>query len=162
MITFAKVKSVVLENAKRILKVEELGPKTANEAAPFGDDASPLKDMTAIYSGTSESGTKIIIGYINKNQLATPGEKRIYSLRPDGTLSFEVHLKGDGTCEIGGNGDNLVKFTPLDVALQAQDTAINAELIKIATAITTLGGAYVVQPVATDISPAKTLSIKTG
>lgn len=162
MITLAKIKSSLLEKAKRILKVEQFGAKTAIESGPFGEDSSPLKDMIAIYTNTSESGEQVILGYINKNQLASPGEKRIYSLRPDGTLSFAIHLKNDGTVEVGGNTDNMVKFIPLDAALKNQDTAINTELAKIATAITSVGGTYVPGTVSTDISLSKLENVKTS
>jgi hypothetical protein len=162
MITYSKVKSAIIENGKRILKVLEFGAKTAVEVAPFGDDGNPVKDMTAIYGRTSASGDAVILGYINKNQLATPGEKRIYSLKPDGGLSIDIFLRTDGTMEIGGNTDNMVKFIPLDAALKNQDTLINAELIKIASAIAALGGAYAPITVATDISPSKLDTIKTA
>ena len=162
MITYSKVKSTIITNGKRILKVLEFGAKTAVEVAPFGDDGNPLKDMSAIYGRSSASGDDIILGYINKNQIAAVGEKRIYSLKPDGTLSIDIHLRTDGTMEIGGNTDNMVKYIPLDTALKNQDTLINAELIKIATAITTLGGVYTPTSVATDISPSKSDTIKTA
>lgn len=162
MITFSLVKSIIIEAGKRILKIKEFGPKTTKECAPFGEDSAPLNDMVAIHAKTTESGESVVIGYINKNQLANPGEKRMYSLKPDGTLSFAIHLKGDGTAEIGGNTDNLVKYGPLNTGLSNQDTAINAELAKIATAITTLGGSYVPGTITTDISGAKADNVKTA
>lgn len=161
MITLSKIKSIVLEAGKRILKVEQFGPKTAVEVAPFGEDSSPLKNMTAIYSNTAESGDPIILGYINKNQLSQSGEKRLYSLTPDGSLSFYVHLKNDGNLELGGNADNLLKYTPLDTALKDQDALINIELTKIATAISSLGGTYTPETINTDISSSKLNNIKT-
>lgn len=160
MITLAKIKSTVLAQGKRIAKIVQFGPKTVGISAPFGDDSNPLKDMIAIHASTGEAGEAVIIGYINKNQIAQPGEKRLFSLAPDGSLSFSIYLKGDGTCEIGGTADNLVRYIPLDTALKAQDTLINTELTKIATAITSLGGAYVPAPVSTDITAAKINQIK--
>ena len=162
MISLAQVKSMVISSGKRILKVVQFGAKTAVQSAPFGDDSSPLKDMVAIFAPTSNMEEPVILGYINKNQIALEGEKRMFSLRPDGTLSFSIHLKNDGTCEIGGNTDNMVKYTPLDTALKSQDTAINTELGKIALAITSLGGAYVPTAVSTDISASKIDTVKTS
>lgn len=162
MISYAKVKSTLIEKSRRILKVLQFGAKTAVEVAPFGDDGNPLKDMVAIYSTTSEAGERVILGYINKNQIAQPGEKRIYSLTPEGAISFSIHLKGDGTCEIGGATDNMVRFLALDTALKAQDNLINVELSKIATAIGSLGGAYAVAPVSTDISASKIEEVKSS
>jgi len=162
MISYAKIKSTLIEKSRRILKVVEFGPKTAIEVAPFGEDGNPLKDMVAIYSKTTEAGERVILGYINKNQISQPGEKRIYSLTPEGAVSFSIHLKGDGTCEIGGDVDNMVRFQALDTALKAQDNLINAELAKIAIAIGSLGGSYVVAPVSTDISASKIEEVKSS
>nr|WP_299067207.1 hypothetical protein [uncultured Allomuricauda sp.] len=162
MITLSKIKAIVLEGKKRILKVEQFGAKTAVEVAPFGEDSSPLKNMTAIYSKTAESGEPIILGYINKNQVSKSGEKRLYSLNSDGSISFYIHLKNDGTLEMGGDSDNLIKYTPLDTALKNQDNLINIELGKIAIAITTLGGMYTPDTINTDISQSKLDNIKTS
>ncbi|PXX26291.1 hypothetical protein C7967_11553 [Thalassospira sp. 11-3] len=162
MITFSIVKDSILDAGKRILKIVEFGPKTTKECAPFGEDSAPLKDMVAIHARTTESGESVVIGYINKDQLANPGEKRMYSLKPDGSLSFDIYLKNDGTVEIGGNGHHLVKYAPLNTALTDQDTAINTELGKIALAIGSLGGTYTPATVATDISASRAENVKTG
>jgi len=53
-----------------------------------------------------------------------------------------------------------VKFNPLSAAHTAYDVAVNAEFSKIATAISTLGGAYVMQPVNSDIALAKVETVK--
>jgi len=155
MITFSKIKSAAIESGQRILKVLQFGVKTADEIAPFGDDASPLEGMTAIYAPTSEAGEPVIIGYINTNQVAKPGEKRIYSLDSGGGISFYIYLKSDGTMEFGGTADNLVRFTPLNAGLQSEVVLLNAELVKIQAVLTTLGGTYVHVPVTVDVSAAK-------
>ena len=161
MITFSKVRDFVIENGKRILKVQEYGAKTAKVASNYGDDSQPLKNMTAIYSPTAVNSEPVIIGYINTNQVAEEGEKRIFSQSLDGALSFAIHLKTDGTCEIGGNIDNAVRFNALASSLTASDGLINAELAKIAAAISSIGGVYTVAPVTTDISTSKIDEIKT-
>jgi len=161
MITFSKVRDFVIENGKRILKVQEYGVKTAKVASNYGDDSQPLKNMTAIYSPTAVNSEPVIIGYINTNQVAQEGEKRIFSQSLDGSLSFAIHLKTDGTCEIGGAVDNAVRFNALQSSLASSDTLLNAELAKIATAIGSLGGVYTVATVATDISSSKINEIKT-
>ena len=161
MITLSKVRDFLIENGKRILKVQEYGAKTAKVAANYGDDSQPLKNMTAIYSPTAVNSEPVIIGYINTNQVAKEGEKRIFSQSLDGSLSFAIHLKTDGSCEIGGNVDNAVRFSALQSSLASSDTLLNAELAKIATAIGSLGGVYTVATVATDISSSKINEIKT-
>lgn len=162
MITFSTVKGFSFDKLKRrVIKLIQFGAKTADQAAPFGDDSNPLNDMVAIYGKTSENGETVVLGYLNKDQMAQPGEKRIFSLKPDGTLSIDIYLKNDGTMEIGGNSDNAVRYSKLDAALKAQDQKINTELSKIATAITSLGGTYTVQNVSTDISQSKVEQVKT-
>lgn len=160
--TLSIVKESIIKAGKRSLKVFEFGAKTADVVSDFGDDSSPLKDMVAIYGQTSESGDSIIVGYINSNQIALPGEKRIFSLKDDGSLSFDIHLKNNGTCNIGGDVDNAVRYSKLNAAMQQQKNLINAELTKIQTAINALApGAYIPTPITVDLSLAKINEIKT-
>lgn len=161
MITTSNIDSTIISDGQRDIKVKQFGAKTADECAPFGDDGNPLKGMVAIYADTSESGDSVIIGYINENQIAAPGEKRFYSLKPDGSLSISVWLKNNGSMEIGGNTDNMVRYAKLNAGLQAAMTKLNAEYTKIQEAITALGGAYVKADVALNISDSKIIEIKT-
>ncbi|HET8827765.1 MAG TPA: hypothetical protein VFM79_00415 [Pelobium sp.] len=161
MISTAKVKQWSIENGKRILKLLQFGAKTAKVAAPFGDDSNPVKDMTAIFAETSEKGEAVVIGYINTDMVAKVGEKRIFSLKENGTPSTFIWLKNDATMEIGGSADHAVRFTPLSAGITAKDTQINANLALIAAAITTLGGSYTPTPVSTNIEGAKIQEIKT-
>ncbi len=160
MITFSKTKENIIKAFTRSLKVFQFGAKTADVIAPFGDDSAPLKDMIALYAETSNMSESVIIGYINKNQIAASGEKRIFSLKSDGTLSTSIHLRTDGTMELGGNTDNVVKYTPLNSAFTTKDNFINIELGKIAAAITALGGAYAPGTISTDITAAKVDGVK--
>lgn len=163
MISISEISSSVIEKGRRILKAIEIGAKTAYEVSSFGNDSVPLKGMKAIYAQTSEKGDAVIVGYINEHQKSKSGENRMYSLKPDGSESFDIYLKSDGTCEIGGNTDNFVKFIPLNIAITAKDSLINAELAKIATAINSIApGAYVASAVSTDLSTSKTDNIKTS
>jgi len=160
MITTARVKEWSLEKGKRILKVLQFGAKTSKVAAPFGDDANPVKDMTAILAETGVAGETVIIGYINDNQIAEVGEKRIFSLDATGKLSTYIHLKNDETMEIGGNADYAVRFSKLKEGIDAKDLQIVSELTKIQSAITTLGGVYIPGTVNTDIEAAKINTVK--
>jgi len=161
MITFSKVRDFVIENGKRILKVQEYGVKTAKVASNYGDDSQPLKNMTAIYSPTAVNSEPVIIGYINTNQVAKEGEKRIFSQSLDGSLSFAIHLKTNGTCEIGGNVDNAVRFSALQSSLASSDGLLNVELVKIKALFAGLGLTYEHTPVNTNISSSKINEIKT-
>jgi len=81
---------------------------------PYGVDSNPIADMIAVYSPTLQKGRAVIVGYINKNQLAAVGEHRIYSTDSQGNLKFSIWLKNDGTCEIGGNENHLTRFEELE------------------------------------------------
>lgn len=149
---------------RRILKLIRFSPndvKSAYECSPYGTDANPIKNMVAIYSETAEKGRKVILGYINLNQLADVGEHRIYSTDADGNLKTFIWLKNDGTMQLGGTTDNLVRYSKLADALSNEKTGLQAELTKIATAITGLGGAYVPGTITIDISQAKIDEITT-
>jgi hypothetical protein len=164
--TLVKILSSELDGlSRRIVKFLGLGRgdvQTSYEANPYGVDANPIKDMVAVYMPTSDKGKTVIVGYINKSQIAEPGEYRTFSTDTNGVVQFYIHQKNNGTCEIGGSVDNLVRYTPLNTALSSQNTAINAEFAKIATAINSLApGAYVVAPVSVNISGAKIDEIKT-
>lgn len=161
MITLSKIRSSSINVGKRIFKILQFGPKTVKEVSSFGDDGNPLENTTAVYMDTSENGEPVIIGYINKNQLAAIGEKRMYSLDGAGAVSFFIWLKNDGTFQIGGTADNAVRYQKLDDALQAQKTAINAELVKIAAGITAAGGSYTPAFITIDTSAAKIDEVKT-
>lgn len=161
MISLSKTKGFDYNSIKnRIIKVLQYGAKTALQAAPFGDDSNPIKEMTAIFANTETNDEPVIIGYVNENQLAAEGEKRAFSLKPDGTVSFYTWLKNDGTFEIGGNTDNLIRFNLLNNGLQQEVLAMNVEFAKISAAMTALGGSYVMQPVNLDITPSKIEEIK--
>lgn len=116
MVQFTKVISTAINDLLRYIKVQRYGLddiQEANESAPFGDDSNPVKGMVAIYSPTSQRGEMVIIGYINKNRLADIGEKRIFSTDSAGDLSTYIWLKNDGTMEIGGDTDFMVRYSEL-------------------------------------------------
>lgn len=162
MITFSKIKEAVLNGAKRVLKVEQFGVKTASESMPFGIDSSPIKNMTAIYSNTSNDAESVVIGYINTNQIAQQGETRLFSLDANGSLKSFVHLKNDGTIEMNGDSDFLIKFNELQTILNTLAININTEHTAIASAIGLLGGSYVPTPITINITSAKNERIKTN
>lgn len=116
MNNFVKIISTSLENAIRSVKVLRYGKsdvQTPSEIAPYGLDSNPIKDMIAMYASTNESGETAIIGYINKNQKALPGEFRTFCTDENGTEKFYTWLKKDGTIEIGGDTNFAVKFNEL-------------------------------------------------
>lgn len=112
-----KTISTQLDSLKnRVVKVLRFGKtdtRTAKEAAPYGTDSNPIKGMRAVYAQTSNKKDRVIVGYLNKNQLADVGEHRTYSTDEDGNLKFWVWQKNDGTLELGGNAKHLARFEEL-------------------------------------------------
>lgn len=111
-----KVISAEISELKRKIKFLRGGKsdvQTAPEAMPFGYDSHPVKDWIAVYSKTSQNGKGVVIGYINKQQLAEVGETRLFSTDADGALQTYIWLTNDGKIELGGSDNFAVKFNEL-------------------------------------------------
>lgn len=148
---------------RRISKVLRFGKhdvQTGFQVAPYGIDSNPVDGMRAIYSLTAQKGKTVIIGYINVDQLAKSGELRLFSTDDAGDLKFSIWLKDDGTCEVGGNTDNLVRYTPLNQGLQDFKIAMQQELAKIAAGIASAGGSYTPGTLSIDVTNSKIDEIK--
>jgi len=166
---FVKVISTRLKESKgRWIKVLRMGKSDVQECVevgPFGNDSNPLKDFIAVYSPTGEIGKTAIIGYINREQLAEPGENRSYSLQSDGSLSFYTWMKNNGTMEIGGDTDFMVRFSELETGFNQFVSDFNAHThITTATVGATPTPGVIAPPTApstAEISGAKIEEIKT-
>ncbi len=114
--TISKVISTAIEKGILIVKILGLGSKdvrTTYNVSPFGIDSNIPKGYRGIYADTGNIGEKILIGIISDKAITDIGETRIYSEKEDGTASFDILLKKNGTCEIGGNSDFMVRFSEL-------------------------------------------------
>ncbi len=162
---FVKVDSFTVDNLKRrVIKFLRLGKKdvqTSFEVAPYGIDAGVIKDMVAVYAPTGEQGKTVIVGYLNKQQLAAKGELHLYSTDENGTEKFRIKIRNNGTVEMGGTAHNLMRYTPANQGLQDFKNLIQVELVKIQTGITGVGGAYTPGTLTVDISQSKIDEIKT-
>ena len=125
-----RVISTQLDNLnRRLIKVLRFGRsdvQTPFQALPHGIDSNPVKDWLAVYSETTEKGKPVIIGYINPDQLAEVGGTRIYSTDSDGAVQFAIYLRADGTCEVGGDTDNMVRYSELETAFNTLRADLNA------------------------------------
>jgi len=152
------ISSLVNQANRRIIKIKGMGKsdiQTCEEASPFGVDSNPIKDMIAVYSKTGEMGSTVIVGYLNKNQLADVGENRLYSTDADGLEQNYIWLKNDGDIEIGGSSDNMVRFSVLEAAFNQFKQEFNAH-------VHPSNGAPPTIPSTADISGAKINEIKTS
>jgi hypothetical protein len=122
MVSIVKIENAILSAGKRLLKSIRFGTKDGKqsfESMPYGVDSSPISGMKAIYASTGTSGKSVIIGYINTNQVAEEGETRIFS------SGGEIWLRTNGTCEILGTGNFLVKFNELETAFNQLKSDFN-------------------------------------
>ena len=164
MQTFKVILSSLDSLGRRLVKGYRYGNidvRTPLQANPSGFDSNPIKDMVAIYSNTDNKDTNIIVGYLNKNQLADSGEARVYSTDSEGNLKTYIWLKNNGNIELGGTADYAVRFTALQTALEDMVTIINENLPLIASGIVAGGGTYTPIDVILDLTPAKITTITT-
>lgn len=153
----------------KVLKYGKSDTRTALAAAPYGVDSNPIKGMIAIYSETMTKGKPVIVGYINKNQVADIGELRHFSTDVNGNEVMYLHLLNDSTMEIGGANDNMVRFLELEKAFNEFKTDYNNHITAynahVHSGVTTGPGATGPTtpdtPTGADISLAKIDQIKT-
>ncbi len=169
MIRLAKIISTSIASKVRSVKFYWRGKsdvRNSEEFSPFGIDGNPLKDMVAICVQTGQDGKTFVVGYLNKNQLAEPGELRLFSLDSTGAEKTYQFFKKDGTIEILGNTDNMVRYSALETAFNRLKGDHNTAVTSYNTfcaAVSLLTG-IPFSPVAlsaADITPAKIVEIKT-
>ena len=120
-----QVKSTALTNAIRFIKNKfSLDAHDSVQIAPFGDDSVPLPNIKGIKSKTTTDAIHVILGYFNRNLKANPGEKRLYSLKEDGTESAYLYLKNNSSFELGCSDGFLMQYNPDDKTLN-----VNCDLI---------------------------------
>lgn len=167
---FVKTISSVSTKGRRIVKFLRYGLKdvqTSYEAMPYGIDSSPIKDMIALYGPTAQDGKTVIIGYINVNQIAKPGEFRTFATDANGVQKFYTHMKDDGTMEVGGKTKHMTRYEGLETAFNDFKSDMNAFITKYnAHTHAAPGGATgpptpTASPTAADITGAKINEIKT-
>lgn len=118
--------------------------ESSKASFPVGFASNPAPTFIAIVAETMSNDEPVIVGYLDPNVLEdlNIGDSIMYSTSEGGTKTAKLYLRADGTAEILGNADNAVRFQKLDDGLKAWQTAIQAELTKIATGITGAGGTY--------------------
>lgn len=130
MIKFSTVLKTEFDEAKRrLIQVLGMGKsdvQTPFEAMPAGDDSPPIKGLAALHVKTGMNGETAIVGYINLEQLAEPGEKRLYSTDSQGNEKAKIWFRTNGNLELNGNVDNAVRFSKLDLGFNTLKNELNA------------------------------------
>lgn len=102
---------------QRTVKVVRLGRfdvRDRHVIAPQGVDAAPTKNRKGVFMDTSALGQEVIAGVVNGNQKAEAGEIRLFAEDTEGNEVFSIHLKKDGTVEMGGAEYNLTRYQQLE------------------------------------------------
>lgn len=131
--TLSKIISTTIEKGRLIVKILGLGNddiKTVFNVTPFGIDSRVFKNYRGIYSDTGVKGEKVLLGIIYDNTLTEDGEMRLYSVNAAGDEVFSLHLKNTGNLELGGDADNLVRYS----VLKAQFDELNNKFNDLVTA----------------------------
>lgn len=91
-----------------------------------GEDAPPRNgDQVAVLE--IGPGFKVALGVSDSVvPSAEPGERKTYSRDSQGAIAAFILLAKNGDIELNGNTNTLVRWGPLNTALQAMRTAINA------------------------------------
>jgi hypothetical protein len=175
MINIVEVISTAFDSAqKRLVKFYRMGRQDVQDcvqSTPAGIDSSPIKGMRAIYAQTPERGKNYVVGYLSENQLAEPGETRVFSVDSSGELKAWMWFKGDGTIEILGSDDNLMKYAQAAATIEEiqQDIAALKQAFTTWVPVPSDGGAalkaaaasWFAQPLVEQIAGAKFDEVKT-
>lgn len=125
MITLTRVKQATQEFIK-VLRFGKYDVQTSDPCLPHGIDSKPVKEDLAVHSETSNNRETVILGYIKKFDNTQEGETRIYATDQNGIEVFDIYLKNNGTCEFGGNLDNMVRYSKLAIAFNQLKSELNA------------------------------------
>lgn len=165
------INSSFLQKTFRWLKFKKASNTSeAVQIAPFGDDSNPPNDYKGLHSYTSNPSYPVILGYFNRNSSVSQGEKKIFSVKNDGTISTYVYCKADGILELGGNTNFAVKYIEAKAELDKLKTTVNnlitAYNTHVHSGVTTGGGvsgvtASTATSNASDFSQLKNEKIKT-
>lgn len=171
MLIIITVNGDIIKRGFRWVKAQfSMDADQAAQVAPFGDDSCPPKGIKGIKSLTDNSSVPVVLGYFNKSIKSAAGEKRFYSVKPNGDEAFYIWLKNDGTCEVGGADDNLVRYSALETAFNELKGKYNDLASKFNTHThggVMPGGSLTAVPVAqstqssANITPAKISQVKT-
>lgn len=114
MIRIVDIVSSVIKQGITVVKVACYGKSdihTLKNCTPYGIDTCPVDKSKGVMAKTENVADKILIGIVNKDNKALPGQIRLYE--KDG---FEVWLR-NGKIEIGGNENFAVKYNELKAEL---------------------------------------------
>lgn len=155
----------------RLIKVDAaagIDIRIVDQVAPYGIDSNPIDGVTGFLDETAMDAHHIL-GYLNQDALAEPGEIRVYSTDGDAAPKAFAWFKADGTIHLNGDADHAVRYSKLEEAFNKLKDDFNDLVQKFNshTHNTPSGTSDAVlptqkgQPSTADITPAKIDTIKT-
>ncbi len=132
MLTISRVKQAANEFIK-VLRFGLSDVVTAKQFTPAGLTSKPIKNQIAIYAKTSDNNEPAIIGYLSELNGISEGEIKLFSI----------------------DSDNLVKYLPLNTAMNQLILNLNTEFTKINTIYP-----FAFLPLTINISGAKVAELK--
>ena len=116
----ARTISTFFEDGFRAIKTKygKSNVETSKSSNPFGFDANPPKGLIAVLAETMSNEDPIVIGYLNASALDSLGigDSIVYSTDSNGANKATITLRNDGTIEMLGTGDFMVRFSELETA----------------------------------------------
>lgn len=106
------------EDDFRLIKVERYGPTDIlemDEMTLWGYDGNVPTKVPGVMLETAADDPRVI-GYILKVRKARKGEVRIYATDKDQVEKNYIWLRDDNTIEVGGDSDNMVRYSKLEEA----------------------------------------------
>lgn len=128
MMNLTGVISSMKSGGVQLVKFLRMGKSDVQEnktVSPYGVDSNPIKGMVALYTKTGQDGENILIGYINKNAIAEPGELRLFGTNSTGTEMCYQWFRNNGNIEVNGDEDNMVRFSELKISFDQLRTDLN-------------------------------------
>lgn len=81
---------------------------------PFGFDSMPTKDVPLVFDESGIRGKGSVLGYAKVVEELNEGDSAMYATDTDGNIVGKLIMLNDGTFKIGGDTDNMVRFTKLE------------------------------------------------
>jgi len=109
--------------------------RTGPQVSPAGIQSKPVKEDMAVYAKTTNSTEPIFLGYVQKTNETNEGEIKVLSYDSEGAESFVIYIRNDGTCEFGGDADNMVRYSELKKEYDKTRAVLDAILTTLATPV---------------------------
>lgn len=81
---------------------------------PFGFDSVPTKDTPLVFEESGIRGKGGVLGYAKVVDELNEGDSAMYATDAEGNIVGKLIMLNDGTFKIGGDTDNMVRFTKLE------------------------------------------------